>query len=170
MQDFEPIKSLPAKYAVVLGRISVLWAETYWRSLQIVYLLLAIDQKQGRVAVREPRASDISGVIADLLELKKMKVSFNLKDFGKLLTTCEDERNLYTHGVWITKSRQTGIFVQRTSGVWESNTPIQGRKRRLTPQAIPTTLRKLETLKTNMETALSIAKDMYMEIYHELNP
>ena len=73
MKTFPVIKRLPTNYYTHIGRVVSRWAYLEWKLRRIVYALLQVGPKHGRIAVREPRVVDCIVMIEDLMFLEKMK-------------------------------------------------------------------------------------------------
>ena len=64
---------VPAMMLREIGRVVVAYANLEYLLSEVIYLLLDVDPKRGRLAVREPRATDRLDVIQDLILLSKLQ-------------------------------------------------------------------------------------------------
>lgn len=101
MPEYRIRRSLPVAHSREIGRIVTHWSFLEWRLKNVAYALLGIGPKEGRLAVRQPRASDYVTMLQDLLDLKHVPVSVDLQKFRKLLNDLGDYRNSLVHGVWL---------------------------------------------------------------------
>src|SRR5262245_7836677 len=72
------VAKLPAWLLSRIGSIVSQHAILEWRLSRIIYTLLDVDPKAGRITVREPRTTDRFDMICDLIKLKKLKIDADL--------------------------------------------------------------------------------------------
>lgn len=155
MYNFSVWERLPAEHSRQIGRIITRWAYLEWHLRQIVYQLLPVDPKAGRLVVREPRVTDAVTMISDLAEMRGVHLQ---KDFKKLNTELQrlvTHRDRIAHGIWL-KNRDNKIpILQVTKGSWQpdpNNPPI---KRVIKPEGIPLSIKDLRVLVDQIEIAIS---------------
>ena len=86
-------KRLPVAYSTEIGRIISHWAYLEWRLKNVTFALLDVGPKVGRLAIREPRASDYIGMFIDLMAVKGIEVSTDLKALKKLLAGLKEKHS-----------------------------------------------------------------------------
>ena len=101
MPTFPPRHRLPTAYSTEIGKIISRWAYVEWRLKSIVYVLLMIDPKQGRVVVPQASAVGAFQMVQELLPLRGIKPSLDLKAIKEQLENIEEFRNAVAHGVWL---------------------------------------------------------------------
>ena len=92
---------LPTSYNTEIGRIIQHWALLEWRIRSIAYLLLDLDPKRGRVAVREVRINMYVTMIEDLSKIRSIKLDIDTKQLKKNLEKLAYLRNAIAHGIWV---------------------------------------------------------------------
>ena len=100
--QMHPIRRrIPQELTRQIGRIVTKHALLEWEIRQVCYAILEVGQKEGRVAIREPRSADYMTMIADLLSIHGITVSADPKELGKALKNFKFYRDALCHGVWI---------------------------------------------------------------------
>ena len=95
------------------------WAFLEWRLKNVAYRLLGVNPKEGRVAIREPRAEDYLDMLQDLILIKSLKIEFDFKEFKRVINILEGHRNRLAHGVWIKHPSHRSPVLQLTKGKWQ---------------------------------------------------
>ena len=105
--------------------------------MTVIYLLLDIDPKRGRLAVREPRATDRLIVIKDLINLSNITVTLDLTSLSTSLAKVQSERDRLAHGIWLRDQSTNEILLRVTKGTLQT---AKGRrektKRVISPEGI----------------------------------
>ena len=162
---------LPASMCREIGRLLVRFAyvENYLQG--IVYMLIGCDQGIGRLAVREPRATERLDLIRDLIAAKKLKEpDLDFKSLRNALDDAEAMRNLCAHGAWTWLEEDNAWAVRVARGSWAQipKTDRARRNKRIFPggqiirhQTLLTYVKgmdglidKLRALQTNLEAQL----------------
>jgi len=138
----------PASLSREVGRIIVHWAYFEHYLQDIVWLLLDLDDKRGRVAVRDPRAEDRIDMIADLAALRGINLpTQELAKFKSRTKEIAALRDLLAHGRWVKHPNNHSFRVVRTRGNYPKD--VRGdhsRKRRIDPEAIEPTVAGLRSI------------------------
>ncbi|MGB8274368.1 MAG: hypothetical protein WCF16_03750 [Alphaproteobacteria bacterium] len=92
---------LPVEYSTEIGRLITRWAFLEWRMRELTYLVLRLSPKEGRVAVRDPRATGQLTMLEDLLDLRSLKTSISLKAFHTPFEKLQELRDAIGHGIWM---------------------------------------------------------------------
>jgi hypothetical protein len=154
---------LPDEFHLEIGRISVSWAYFENGVRRVIWRLLGVDERMGRVAVRDPRIDDRLEMIADLAFLKQIKID---EKRLQLLKTRANEvlsnRDLLAHGVWV--PHQGKWFVQKVSGSY----PSEHRKRRIAPEGMIVDIEGLQTVSNAVEILIEMIKEIGDEIVAQL--
>jgi hypothetical protein len=113
--------NLPSSMLREIGRAMVTHALLEWLLLRTIYLLLALDPIEGRIAVRDPRTTDRLDMIVDLLRIKKAtkKVTVDLQDLRTRLDECSRARDALAHGIWVRDDEASKWFLRFSGGSWQ---------------------------------------------------
>ena len=137
---------LPVSYSTEIGRIITRWAFLEWRMRETAYLLLDIGPKEGRLAVREPRATDYLTMLEDLIRLKSLKTKINFKELRKSLEATKSLRDGLAHGIWLKHGATKQPVLQIVSGSYPPTPGAQTVKARIDPQAVEIRLQSLKDI------------------------
>jgi hypothetical protein len=155
---------LPSPLLREIGRIVVRHAALELQLNLMIYQLLEIDAAMGRITVRDPRTSDRLDMIADLLEMKKIKVRADLPAIRTSLQECASGRDLLAHGIWVDDNARPGKVMLRTlSGRWtpDGTTKL---KRRIQPEGVEYDVTKARQLTALIEATGERLHDLGVEI------
>lgn len=153
------VDRLPDPLLALVGEIVTGWAVQEHELRLLVFLLLSLDPKRGRLAVKNLRAKDYVDLIADLMHLSDLKSkTTKLRELGEVLDEIENRRNAIAHNIWV-RSEDGTLFLQSLTGTWPSKKGEFRRKRRIDPAGIPVAPANLEDLvsamrKTTKQTRL----------------
>jgi len=135
------ITKLPKSYLIALGDIAVNWATLEWNVERIIWLLLNLGPKEGRIVTVPMSMKPKLETLTLLVErrVKNEKYRNNVIRFCKAVTLTSDSRNKVTHGVWARlPSKPRSFFV-----IWARGAG----KNRILPQRFAMTAKKLEEIK-----------------------
>jgi len=152
-----------------IGRIITRHAILEWQLRQVCYRILDVQQKEGRVAVREPRIINYMTMIEDLLTIKEIDVSIDTKKFKKSLNEFAFYRNALCHGVWIRDPKTKLPVLQFTS--WELGFPPgmpPGRKAKIDPKSAKIRLKFLRNLAKAIDLSIQQVRQLEKEINAKL--
>jgi len=106
-------------YALLVGKVISLYAYEEWMLRDMVYRLLHIGPKQGRLSVRDCRAKDYPELISTLIDLANVAVKYDFDALTKLLDEAETNRNMLAHSVWLKGDHDAApLHIQVTKGSW----------------------------------------------------
>lgn len=126
----------------------VYWAFFEMRLQELVFRALGVTDKQGRLAVKSMRASEMAKLADELLVISGEAIPWQLNsDAIKLL---EERRNLLAHGVWL--EHQGTLFLRDLTG----SVVINGArvKKKIQPAGIPITIDALGNLADQIQQAI----------------
>lgn len=137
----------------------------------VVYDLLGIDYKDGRLAIKlSPHK--YATVLKHLLKLRSINTSVNVKQLGSEISDTYEIRNLLAHGVWARHpdyQRDKRIFVIEDEGVWyEPGHPLDSQSRAIKPEAIHVSAAYLRNWRIRIDNAIKLAKTLDKEVTREL--
>jgi hypothetical protein len=131
--ELEIVLDLPAALSREIGRAIVLFAALENLLSRSIYALLDISRQEGRLAVREPRTTDRFDLLRDLIEVKGLKPTADLKMIRAVIEKALEGRNRLAHGIW---TLYRGHYVLRlTTGQYQPRPPART-KRIVHPQGI----------------------------------
>jgi hypothetical protein len=137
MRELPTIHVLPASLYREIGRVIVVYARLEWLLSQILYASLGVSQKEGRIAVGEPRATDRFERIVEILEVKAIPFKTELDPIRAAIKAGMDQRNQLAHGVWLRAPESGAYILTVTRGSWQ---PIKGQKgktsRKIAPEGV----------------------------------
>lgn len=154
---------LPGAYNAAIGRMVSRFAVVESALRQMIYALLEVEPKYGRVAVRNPRVDDSFTMIEDLMSLRGFKTSLDMKELRRLCKQLEQFRDKVAHGVW---ARHTGSklpVLQVTAGNYQDEA---GRavKARIVPRAVGIAVKDFKSFTDGAVEMVAILKTLAGEL------
>jgi hypothetical protein len=140
-----PEYDLPANFSREIGRIVVRWAYFEHAVRRLVWDVLGVDDKIGRIAVRDPRIDDRIEMLGDIAFLKK--ISIDASSLASLKAKANEVlrwRDLVSHGLWIPTSE--GWLLQMIGGSYPKSYEAEHPKRRVNPEGINVSLEGLRSV------------------------
>jgi hypothetical protein len=110
---------LPASIAANIGVTLARHAYLDWVLGQVMYSLMEISIKQGRVIMKLPRPSHYIAAVMDLFEFHGLKTSFDFEDLARKLETSERTRNLLTRSVYMRDSSIKQVAIHLARSPWD---------------------------------------------------
>lgn len=146
MRTFPVVTDLPTDMMQAIGRVIVEYSFLELQLSRIIYDLLRVNPKAGRLAVSEPRSTQRLETIFDLAELKGLLLKKDqMKRFRDAVETCLVQRDQLAHGVWVRDPKSNKLMLRLTKGQWQ---PIKGQrgktKRLVRPEAVSYTARTIK--------------------------
>jgi hypothetical protein len=110
---------LPAVIAANIG--GTLARHTYldWVLGQVMYSLMEISIKQGRVIMKLPRPSHYIAAVKDLFNFHGLETAFDFEDLARRLETSERTRNLLTRSVYMRDSSSKQVAIHLARSPWD---------------------------------------------------
>ncbi len=162
------VERLPEPLLQLVGEVVTAWAIQEHELRLLVLLLLALDPKRGRLAVRNARAKETVELVADLMHLGELESrTTKLKEFGEVLEEIENRRNAISHNIWL-RSEDGRLFLQSLSGTWPSRKGEFKRKRRIDPAGIPVEEANLTDLIQAIRQTIKQSKRLRQEVANAL--
>jgi hypothetical protein len=155
---------LPVSYTTDIGRVVTRFAylEAYLR--RIVYGLVEVGPKIGRVTIRNPRIEDSFTIIQDVMGLRSFATTI---DLALLRTECkkiEKFRDRISHGVWVKHPKSKAPILQVTAGSYSETPGGKSIKARIRPKAQAITPENFKSFLRGIETALALIENLAREI------
>jgi len=112
----EPVtKPLPAALAGAIGQIIAREAYLEWVLGQVLYDLMEISIKQGRVILKFPRPGQYIAAIRDLYDFHGITPAMSLEDLSRKLDVADRTRNVLTRsGYMRARGKGGGIVIARS--------------------------------------------------------
>ncbi len=145
---------LPISHTTEIGRIITRWAFLEWLLRQIAYLLLGLNPKAGRLAVRDPRATDCVTMIEDLVHVNGLKIRVEWKLLRRGLDDLSKHRHRLAHGVWLKIPGQRSPCLQIVKDTWQPNPNKPSIKAKIDPISVPVTASDLHSVTRAIESAI----------------
>lgn len=170
MPSYPVRRKLPAAYSTEIGRIVTRWAWLEWELKRIAYAVLEIGPKEGRLSTRDDRADKYMVMIEDLMRVRKVTMSDELKrqlpPLKKALTHHTDLRNALVHGIWIKRPETKLPVLQVVSGdlFKKAQFPQLSDKAKIEPRALAIELPALRAMVRDTERFIQFAKALRREI------
>jgi len=162
---------LPAPMCRDIGRLMVRFAyvENYLQG--IVYLLVGCDQGIGRLAIREPRATDRLELILDLIAAKNLtQPDIDFKTLRKALTDAEKMRNLCAHSAWTWAEERNSWALLVAQGQWPEipKSDRARRNKRLFPEGSLIRRETIPLYVKTMDDIVLILKELQANLTEQL--
>ena len=157
-------QGLPSNVAASIGRTIV--RHTFLDQLlaKIIYALLGISIKQGRVIVKLPPPGQYASAVEDLLQFHKVYSRFNFSAFSNKLLAANSARNLLAHSLFIKDVETCQLKIQIVRGSWEFEQDIVSVSRALHPETKVVDRAFLSSKRAAVEEAIKAARELYVQI------
>jgi hypothetical protein len=157
------ITDLPAAMMREIGRIVVNYASLEHSISRIIYHLLGISRKEGRLAAKEPRATDRFEIVRDLLVLQNIKPKAGLIAIRKEIEAVATMRDKLAHGIWTRHPRTNATILQIKRGKFQPNPP-QNTKRVISPEGIPFNVDDCRAVRIRIEQTIETIDRLAFEL------
>lgn len=94
-------RPLPAAIAGAIGQLVARQGYLEWLLGQVMYSLMEISIKQGRVILKLPRPGQYIAAIRDLLEFHGIEPAVSLEDLMRKLDVADRTRNVLTRSIYM---------------------------------------------------------------------
>ncbi len=148
MATYPILRRLPVSHSYQIGRVITRWAVVEWQLKSVANLLLGVSPGARRLGIRTARAADYITMYEDLIKLRKMKVSSDLKLLKRALKDIEEDRNQIADGVWLKHPTRKTPHLQLTKGKWHAAST-----RVIDPEMVPVTVKNLRDLVRSINIA-----------------
>ena len=159
---------LPVAYSTEIGRIITRWARFEWELKKIAYTILEIGPKEGRLAVRDARAHDYLIMIEDLMRVRGLTTSLDMKHIRTVVRQLDQFRNVLAHGIWINHSTTKTPTVQLVAGDLHKSSGGPQTKAKIDPKAMVVELQAMKTTTADIEKLAMAAVTLHSEIAAQL--
>lgn len=144
-----------------IGRVMVRWA--YFENLlrKLVWEIVGVDEKVGRLVIKTPRIKDTLDLLRDIASLKGIEI--NAEIFTKVKSISNDisgKRDTLAHGAFTLPT--DGIWrVVRFSGTWPKPA-FEGKRvtRRTHPEAIKVEAEGLQSILAGIDVLIEWASEL----------
>lgn len=175
MAVYKVRRRLPTAHCTQIGRIVTRWAFLEWQLKNVAYVLLNVGPKEGRLAVREPRATDYVTMLEDLIRVRGINVPFAFKKYKDFLEILVNHRDRLAHGIWLKHPGFNEPVLQLTKGKWnpDPQNPKRKTKRIIEPEGALIRLKELREFvplidqATNAPRAPIIASKIHVTTHSE---
>jgi hypothetical protein len=160
---------LPLSFHKEIGRIMVRWAYFEQTIRRLAWDALGVDDRLGRISVRDPRIDSRIEMIGEIAFLRNIKIDPQI--LGTLQTRAAEIlrwRDLLAHGVWIPKGKIW--LVQMVSGTYPKNYEAEHRKRRVNPEGVNVDIDGLRTISRGIKILIELALELREQLEPQLRP
>ncbi len=114
---YPTISRLPRSYSLEIGRVISRFALLEANLRHVIYALLDVNPKLGRLAVRSsPRIEDTISMIEDVMGVRGIKPNIDMKMFREQCKKLQAFRDGIAHGVWLRHPQSKAPILQVTAG------------------------------------------------------
>lgn len=152
----EPVtRPLPTAVAAAIGQMVAREAYLEWVLGQVMYSLLEVSVKQGRVILKFPRPGQFIAAIRDLYDFHGIEPGMSLEDLSRKLDVADRTRNVLTRSIYMRGAGKAGGIVIARSP-WDSG---PGSETQPEMQNVDDAF--LERCRKNVEAAVSAAERLH---------
>jgi hypothetical protein len=110
--SLEPVtRALPAAVAGAIGQIVARQAYLEWVLGQVMYDLMEISIKQGRVILKFPRPGQFIAAVRDLYDFHALTPGMSLEDLSRKLDVADRTRTVLTRSIYMRSRGKTNEIV-----------------------------------------------------------
>ncbi len=132
------VVDLPPNIEREIGRVITRYANLEHRLNILLYLLLDVPSSFGRLAVREPRATDRFDLAHELLELHEIVIGdIDLDVVRQAIEQAMNQRDQLAHSVWVRDPENGQLHLRLTRGAWQ---PVEGQRGKTKRAILPETV------------------------------
>lgn len=157
-------ETLPSGVAASIGRMIARHSYLDWILANVLYALLSISIKQGRLAVRIPPPRLYITTVADLLAFQRLHLNFNLAALERKLVAADQARNILGHSVFARDERSGKLYVYLVSGTWDVAQALEAGRRGLMSEKIEVTRAFLAGKRAAIEDAIKAARQLAEQV------
>lgn len=160
---------LPSDIAASLGRMISRFSLLEAILARILYQLVGVDPKRGRVAVGAPRVGDYPKRMQQLAEVIGIDLSpFPWNAYKKTLDNLKEQRDVFAHSVWLVDVETKKYLIQDTSGNWPAPPNTKPLSRKIVPEGRNVTPSDLRKLRADVDKAIQEAKALARFVRYSL--
>jgi hypothetical protein len=152
------VRELPVAIAAAVGHAIARHSYLDWMLANILYALLSIPIKQGRVAVKIPPPPLYITTVADLLAFLRLYLDFNLGALERKLIAADQARNLLCHSVFTQDARSGKIHIQLVSGSWDEGQDLEAVRKNIRSESVAVTRAFLAEKRAAIEDAIAATR------------
>lgn len=155
---------LPTKYSTAIGRMISRFAVLESALRTLIYALLELEPKMGRVAVRNPRIKDSFAMIKDLMGLRSFTTTLDIKLLASECKKMEQFRDKIAHGVWVRHPQSDLPILQVTAGKFSKKPGGKSLTGRIRPAGFNVTFEDFRAYTRGVDFALKAVKQLGQEL------
>lgn len=165
MRTLPIAKKLPPTLTREIGRVIYAYSRVELNFKTIIYAILNIDPKSGRITVREPRGKEYVDTIQELMIVRgRQPVKAWWKNFRDSTERVRTGRDQVAHGIWLRDKQSRQLLLRITRGSWQPKGKNGKTSRKIIPEGIifgPSECRKLLA---EINGVLSLQNDLRREV------
>tara|TARA_R110002012_G_scaffold60610_2_gene158623 strand:- start:246 stop:809 length:564 start_codon:yes stop_codon:yes gene_type:complete len=148
-----------------IGQVIVHFSFLEWSVSELLYALMDVHPKIGRIAVASPRLDSRFDRIRDLIDLHRIDLGkADLKPLRKMISDLTNYRDGLAHGIWL-----IGDDGQPHLRVTSGKQPDTGRQKRIHPTAEPVDKDTFRHLTMAISEATETIQALHLRIEEQLS-
>lgn len=151
-------RELPPSIAAAVGRAIARHSYLDWLLANILYALLSIPIRQGRVAVKIPPPPLYITTVADLLAYLRLHMDFNLAALQRKLVAADQARNILCRSVFTRDARTGKIHIELVSGAWDEAQDVEAARKEFRSGRVEVTRAFLAGKRAAIEDAIKATR------------
>ena len=112
---------LPASVAAAIGNAIARHSYLDWVLGQVLYSLMEISAKQGRVVVRPPKPAEYARAVRDLYAFLKLETRFDFDGFARRIERADAARHVLARCVYMRDMESRAGEIRLGLGPWASS-------------------------------------------------
>ena len=164
MPTYPVIYRLPTQYSTSIGRVVTRFSALESALRNLIYALLELEPKMGRVAVKNPRIDESFTMIQDLMGLRSFTTTLDIKSMASDCKKLEQFRDKIAHGVWVKHSKSDVPILQVTAGRHPEKPGGKATKGRIRPAAFEVTPENFRSHARGIDIAFKAVKQLAYEL------
>jgi hypothetical protein len=112
-------QGLPSPIAASIGVTLARHGYLEWVLGQVMYSLMEISVKQGRVIMKMPRPAHYIAAVRDLFEFHGLETGYDFDDLCRRLDNADRSRNMLVRSVYMRDTNSKKVKVQLVRGAWD---------------------------------------------------
>ena len=155
---------LPPAIAADVGRAIARHSYLDWMLATILYALLSIPIRQGKVAVKIPPPPLYITAVSDLLSFLRLHLNFNLGALERKLVAADQARNILCHSVFTRDPGSRRIHIQLVSGSWDEGQDLEAARKDFRADSVPVTRTFLAGKRAAIEDAIEATQQFAQRV------
>jgi hypothetical protein len=144
--------------------VIVSFARLEWLVDRLVYFVLDIDDKLGRLVVRDQDGAEQFKLLCRLLRLKGIETKTELNPIATAIRSCQSQRNDIAHSVWVVSPFTRNFMICLFRGEWSKDDDVEVKSRKLNPEGRAYPIEEAISLVSLIEGTITSLEALYSEL------